>query len=178
MKHVRDTQWEKAPTQERLAATWKRTLRSATARSARSVWSECRSRVTESRKSVDRPGLPVCVRGGGTDPHTIRRPGGAQARCGEAGPGAESRAEAYGGILRSWERPHRSHEDSRKRATPANKRPGTGVADSAAPVSENEETSRGPVSEANRSEREDGGGSRSGPVVVLESRRTETGGSL
>lgn len=49
-----DIQWVATPTRERLAATRKRTLRSVPARGARSVWSECRSRVIESRKFVYR----------------------------------------------------------------------------------------------------------------------------
>lgn len=177
-KHGIDTQWEEKPTRERMAAARKRTLRSATVRSARSVWSECRSRVIESRKFAGRLGLPICVKGGSTEAHKVRRREKAQAKCVEAGPGAESRAKAYGGILGSWERPHRPMEDSRKRSRPANQRPGAGREIPAAHASETRGTAMGTASEGDRSGREDRCGSRSGLVVAFESRRTKTVRSL
>ena len=167
------------PTRERLAATRKRTLRSVSARSARSVWSKCQSHVIESRKLAARLGLPDSVRGDSTALHTIRRHrNGAQARCSEAGPGSMSVAKAYGGILGSWESPHRSLEHRRNWATPADQRPGTMAAVPAAFVSETQGTTRGTASEGNRSERHDGSGSLRGLIVAFESRRTATEGSL
>jgi hypothetical protein len=96
---------------------------------------------------------------------------GAQAKCVEAGPGAESRAEAHGGILGSWERPHRSLEHGRIRATPAYQRPGAWAAFPAAFASETRETKE-TASEGNRSGRVGECGSRSGLIVAIESRRT------
>ena len=167
------------PTRERLAATRKRTLRSATARSARSVWSKCQSHVIESRKLAARLGLPDSVRGDNTALHTVRRRHrAAQAKCSGAGPGSVSVAKAYGGILGSWERPHRSLEHRRNRTTPAHQRPGARAALPAAFGSETREATRGAASEGNRSERRNGSGSLSGRIVAIESRRTGTGGSL
>jgi len=124
MKHVIDTQWVNTPTRERLAAARKRTLRRATARGARSVWSECQSRVIESRNSVDRLGLPVRVRGGSIALHNKTPRSVAQAMCRGTGPGAESGAEAQWGILASWESRTVPAWDSRIRTTPAQQRPG------------------------------------------------------
>jgi hypothetical protein len=167
------------PTRERLAATWKRTLRSAAARGARSVWSECQSHVIESRKFAARLGLPARVKGDSTALHTIRRHrNGAQAKCSEAGPGSRSVAKAYGGILESWERPPRSLEARRNRTTPAHQRPGTWAGFPGADVSETRGTARGTASEGNRSKRDGGGGSLSVLIVAIESRRTAAGGSL
>ena len=179
MKHGYDTQWVSTPTRERLAATRKRTLRSATARRARSVWSKYRSHVIDSRNSVDRSGLPVLCRGDNIVVHTIsRHRHGAQATCAETGSGAESGAKAYGGILGSWEsRTALSHE-SRNRTTPAHQRPGAGAVLSAARASETREAARAPASEGNRSERASGGGSLSRFIIAMESRRTSTGRSL
>ena len=179
MKHAIDTQWVNTPTRERLAAVRKRTLRRVPARGARSVWSECQSRVIESRKLAARLGLPVSARGDSTAMHTVRRHRhGAQATCIEAGPGSESGAEAYGGILGSWESPHRALEHRRNRTTPAYQRPGAWVGSPATGASETWETTRGTASEGNRSERLSGCGSLSGLIVATESRRTATEGSL
>ena len=179
MKHVIDTQWVNTPTRERLAAARKRTLRRATARGARSVWSECQSRVIESRNSVDRLGLPVRVRGGSIALHTIRRRRSvAQAMCRGTGPGAESGAEAQWGILASWESRTVPAWDSRIRTTPAQQRPGAWAELPEADASETPGSIREPVREGNRSERASGCGSRRSLIVATESRRTETGGSL
>jgi hypothetical protein len=156
-----------------LAATRKRTLRSVSARSARSVWSKCQSRVIESRNFADRQGLPACAREGSTAMHEIsRHRNGAQARCVEAGPGSENRAEAYGGILESWESRTVPTETRRIRTTPAHQRPGAAAAVPAAEASESSGTRWEPASEGNRSARDGGGGSRSGLIVAFESRVT------
>jgi hypothetical protein len=177
-KHVNDTQWAKTPTRERLAAARKRTLRRGSARAARSVWSKCRSRVIESRKLTKRPGLPVQTRGDNTAVPTVsRHPSGTQAMGTEAGPGSESGAKAYGGILESWES-RTDPSNHRKGTTPGSQRPGAWAMLSAAPVSETRKATKDSGSEGNRSERGNGGGSLSGLIVAIESRRTEAGGSL
>ena len=148
-------------------------MRSATAKRARSVWSKCQSRVIESRKSVARLGLPVSVRGDSTVMHTVsRHHHGAQARCIKAGPGAESGAKAYGGILESWESPHRSLENSRTRTTPAYQRPGAGPCFLRPLRAKNGKQRGTPQARDNRSERGNGGGSLSGLIVAVESRVT------
>ena len=103
MKHDIDTRRVNNPVRERLATARKRTLRSASARAARSVWSECQSRVIESRNFDDSLGLPGCVRGGSTDMYAVRRGHGAtRAMCMEAGSGgSESGAAAHRGNYRA-----------------------------------------------------------------------------
>ncbi len=177
MKHVIDTQWVKTPTRERLAAARKRTLRSGSVRAARSVWSEYQSRVIESRNHTHRSGPPLLTRGDSAAKPTVRRRRhGAQAMGMEAEPGAAGGAKVHGGILESWEsRPDPSN--SRNRTTPAYQRPGARTALPAVHASESREAAKDPVSEGNRSERGNGGGSLSGLIVAIESGRTETGGS-
>ena len=177
-KHVIDTQWVTNPTRERLAATRKRTLRSAPARGARSVWSECQSRVIESRKTFSRPGLPVFARGDNIAMPTVSRPStGTQATGMGTGPGSESGAEAPGGFLKSWER-HTAPSNHRTRTTPVAQRPGAGAGFSGAAASEARETTREPDREGNRSGRVQRWGSLRGLIVAMESRRTKARGSL
>ena len=174
-----DIQWVANPTRERLAATRKRTLRSVPARGARSVWSESRSRVIESRKSVDRLGLPDLCRGDSTDVHTVsRHRTGAQAKCTEAGPGSESGAKAQGGILGSWESRPAFERNGRKRTTPAYQRPGTQTELSEVRVSEERKAARALECEGNRSAQAGRSGSLSRLIVAVESRRTSAGRSL
>ena len=177
-KHVNETQWVTSPTRERLAATRKRTLRSDTARGARSVWSECISRVIESRKTFNRPGLPVFARGDNIDTPTLRRtPMGTQATGVETGPGSESGAEAHGGFLKSWER-HTAPSKYRIRTTPVNQCPGARAGFSGAFVSELRKATKEPEHEGNRNVRVDRCGRLRGLIVALESRRTKARGSL
>lgn len=179
MKHVNDTQWVNSPTRERLAAARKRTLRSATARRARSVWSKCQSRVIESRNTLYREGLPVSVRGDSIALPTVRRHRNGGAGHGQSDrPGAESRAEAYGGILESWESRTVPKGNSRKRMTPVQQRPGAWAELTGADASEKPGAPGESAREGNRSEQKSGCGSLSGRVVALESRVTSTGGSL
>lgn len=103
---------------------------------------------------------------------------GAQAKCVEAGPGSESGAEAYGGILESWESRTDPMYNDRTRTTPVNQRPGATATLSVAEASKTPKATKDTVSEGNRSERGDGGGSLSGLIVAIESRRTEAGGNL
>jgi hypothetical protein len=147
-------------------------LRSATARRARSVGSKCRSRVIESRNTPSRQGLPVSDKGGSTAMHIVRRHRkGAQAKCVGARPGAESRAEAYGGILESWESRTVLSCTSRIRTTPAHQRPGAWVVLPAAHASETSAATREPARGGNRSARGQSG-SRSGLVVAFQNRVT------
>lgn len=177
-KPVVETQRVANPARERLAATRKRTLRSVSARGARSVWSECRSRVIESRKTIYRPGLPVFARGDNIAAHTIsRHRKGTQATCVETGPGSESGAETHGGFLKSWER-HTAPSNYRTRTTPVQQRPGAGAVFSGACASENRKATREPDREGNRSGRVQRWGSLRGLIVAMESRRTKARGSL
>ena len=178
MKHEIDTQWVNTPTRERLAATRKRTLRSVSARSARSVWSKCQSRVIESRNVIHRQGLPVLSKGDNIALHIISRHPMAQATCRVTRPGSENRAKAYGGILESWESRTVPTGNNRKRMTPVQQRPGAGAELTAAAASEIPRARRETTSEGNRSEWPSGGGSLSGRIVALESRVTYTEGSL
>ena len=105
--------------------------------------------------------------------HTIsRHRQGAQATCRVTRPGAESRAEAHGGILESWERRPVATAHRRTRRTPAHQPPGARAELSAGRASETAESAWAPVSEGNQSGRADGRGSRSGLIVAVESRRT------
>ena len=66
MKEKVDIQWVTNPAWQRLATDQKRTLRSGSVRAARSVWSESRSRVIESRNGLQHWGLPYHRRGDST----------------------------------------------------------------------------------------------------------------
>jgi hypothetical protein len=177
-KPVNETQWVANPTRERLAATRKRTLRSVTARDARSVWSECLSRVIESRKTFSRLGLPVFARGDNiTLPTISRHHHGTQAMGRATGPGSESGAEAHGGFLKSWER-HTAPSSHRTRTTPVYQRPGARARFLGAHASEARGTTKEPEREGNRSGQVDRWGSLRGLIVAFESRRTKARGSL
>lgn len=177
-KPVVETQRVANPARERLAATRKRTLRSVSARSARSVWSECQSRVIESRKTYNRLGLPVFARGDNIATPTVsRHHHGTQATGVETGPGSESGAEAHGGFLKSWER-HTAPSKHRARTTPVSKRPGARTGFSGVHASENRKATREPDREGNRSVRVQRWGSLRGLIVAMESRRTKARGSL
>ena len=154
-------------------------LRRAFARCARSVSSECQSRVMDSRKKCSCQGFPALARGNNFTVHTVsRHPCGAQARCAVAG--RELRAgQRHMGV--SWKAgratPGSSRQD-RKRTTPGQQRPGARVGLVGTRASETRPAARAPADEGNRSGRMDGGGSLSRLIVALESRRTEAGGNL
>ena len=132
----------------------------------------------ESRKKFCRLGLPAPARGDSTALHTVSRfLRGAQAKCSGAGPGSEDGAKTHGGILESWES-RTDPSNHRKRTTPGLQRPGAWAVLSAVFASETREATEDSGSEGNRSERGNGGGSLSGLIVAVESRRTEAGGSL
>jgi hypothetical protein len=178
MKPVNDTQWVNHSHPREVGSRSEANIASRPARGARSVWSECQSRVIESRKFANRLGLPVCARGDSTVLHPVSRfRRGAQAKCSGAGPGSENGAKTHGGILESWES-RTDPSDYRKRTTPGSQRPGAWAVLSAVWASETRKATRDSGSEGNRSERGNGGGSLSGLIVALESRRTEAGGSL
>lgn len=117
MKHALDTLRVTNPARERLAIARKRTLRRRPVMAARSVWSECQSRIIELRKHRNsRLGLHFGIGGGGTVMYIVRRGlGTMQAKYMEAGPESMSRAKTQKGIQRSWESPHRPCYKNRKR---------------------------------------------------------------
>ena len=176
-KYVNDTQWVINPTRERSATTRQRTLSSVSVRGALSVWSECQSRVNESRNNGLSPGSS-CLRKGGQHRHAHSKssPKWDAGQVHGARPGSKNRAEAQGGILQSWES-RTDPSNSRIRMTPAYQRPGAGAVLSTAFASAYREAARDSASEGNRSERGNGGGSLSCLIVVIESGRTEAGGS-
>ena len=179
MKHAKATQWVSSPTRERLAATRKRTLRSVPVRGARSVWSECQSRVIESRKFADCLGLPDCARGDSIATHVVRRYRKTDARqVGGDRPGSESRAKAYGGNLESWESRIVPNRSNRKGTTPGKQRPGAEAKLSEATASETGMADGERTREGNRSEWVQRCGSLSGLIVAVENRETEPKGSL
>lgn len=163
---------------ERLAAARKRTLRSATARSARSVWSKCQSRVIESRK-FNRWGSS-CLTQGGQHHHAHNKssPSGnaGQVRGGPAG--SKSGAKTRRGILASWESRPVPITHDRNWTTPVDQRPGAVLDLSTSRASETVEEVWASASEGNRSKRTSEDGSLRCLIVAAENRVTETGGSL
>ena len=98
---------------------------------------------------------------------------GARATCMEAGPGSESGAETYGGILESWESRTDPLHNHRIRTTPVHQRPGAKAELFTAGASETPKAAKDSASEGNRSERGNGGGSLSGLIVAFEIRVTK-----
>ncbi len=177
MKHADDTQWVTNPTRKRPATDRKRTLRRRPAMAARSVWSECQSRVTEPRNSHYRPGLHSFIGGGCIAAYAVRHLlGEMRAMCAGTGPGSKSGAKAYWGIQRSWESRHWPC-DYRTRTPPVDQRPCRKAQMRDLPERIGA-SNREPVSELNRSDRETMIGSLSDCIVAMESRETMTGGSL
>ena len=171
-KNATDAQRVATPVRQRQAASRKRALRSRTVRAARSVCSEHRSRVTESRKFVDRWGLPVCVRGDSIDLPV-------KALSKSARPGSTSRAEVYGGIPGTWEGLCLPVENEcRIGARPAEQGPGSQRMSPPLRVS----NQRGPVgyrrSSSRQERRERRSGRLSALIVAFESRETPPGRSL
>ncbi len=118
LKGTIDTQWVATPTRQRLATSRKRALRSCSVRAARSVCSECQSRVIEPRKLDDRWGLPASVRG---DSIALA----AKAMASVVRPGSRSGAEVYGGIPGTCEGLLLPVDNySRNGMTPSDQRPG------------------------------------------------------
>ena len=178
MKHARDTQWVTSPTRERLATVRKRTLRRRPAMAARSVWSECQSRVIEPRKVALLSG-PSCCGEGGRHRHAHSKSclrsnaghvHGDRAGVYERGRGISGYPVKLGESLRSLER-------TRTWTPPGNQRPCREPGARPAPE-RTTARSREPGSEGNRSDREAVLGSLSGLIVAMESRETQTGRSL
>jgi hypothetical protein len=95
-KYTKDTRWVAKPIRQREVTSRKRALRSRPVRAARSVCSECQSRVIESRNFDNSLGLSDRDKGDRIGPSV-------KDLDGPAGPGSESRAEVYGGILGTCE---------------------------------------------------------------------------
>ena len=117
MKDTINTQRVTTPARQRLATSRKRTLRSRSVKAARSVWSEHRSCVTESRNFVDCQGLPVRVK-----EDNIARNVMAMERA--ARPGSSSGADVYWGILGTCEGLPLLDEKYRNGMNPVEQRPG------------------------------------------------------
>lgn len=96
MKDIIDTQRVTTPARKRLVTNRKRTLRSRSVKTARSVWSECESCMTESRNFVDCQGLPACERGDNIARNDLTMDRATR-------PGSTSRADTYWGILGTCE---------------------------------------------------------------------------
>ncbi len=178
MKHARDTQWVTSPTRERLATVRKRTLRRRSAMTARSVWSECQSRVIEPRKLALSSGPSRCGEGGQyrhAHSKTCLRGNAGQVHGGRAG--VYERGKGISGYPVKLGEPLWSLRESRNRTPPGDQRPCREPG--ARPLTERTVAQRRePGSEGNRSDREAATGSLSGPIVALESRETRTGRSL
>jgi hypothetical protein len=103
---------------------------------------------------------------------------GMQATCTGARPGSERGAKTRRGILESWERRPVPITHHRIRTTPVHQRPGAALDFSTSTASETVEEVWASASEGNRSKRTREDGSLSCLIVAIESRVTETGGSL
>jgi hypothetical protein len=172
MKDTIDTQRVTTPVRQRLAASRKRTLRSRCVSAARSVWSEHKSRVIESRNFVDCQGLPVRVREGSTARNDM-----AMKRA--ARPGSSSGADVYWGILGTCEGLPLLDKKYRIWMTPVEQRPGSQKSLSLPVAAKKERKSRYCRSSL-RQERRDGeiAGRLSRLIVAFESRETLLGRSL
>jgi hypothetical protein len=95
MKGTVDIRWVITPTQQRVVASCKRTLRSHSVRVARSVWSRLQSRVIECRNFIVEVSL---LDPGGT---ALRR--ALLTKCGAARPASVSGAEGCVDIPGTWE---------------------------------------------------------------------------
>ena len=172
MKDTIDTQRVTTPARQRLAASRKRTLRSRCVSAARSVWSEHRSRITESRNFVDRLGLPVCVRGDSIAQNEL-------AMICAAGSGSSSGADVYWGILGTCEGLPLLEKLYRNGVRPVEQHPGLRKVVSLSEVANQETRSRYRRSSL-RQECRDGeiAGRLSRLIVAFESRETLLGRSL
>jgi hypothetical protein len=172
MKDTIDTQRVTTPARQRLAASRKRTLRSRCVSAARSVWSEHKSCVIESRNSDDCQGLPDRVRG-----DSIARDDMAMERA--ARPGSVSGADVCWGILGTCEGLPLLDWNYRNGMNPVEQRPGSLEAFSS-PVAAKDGKGSGYRRSSLRQERRDGetAGRLSRLIVAFESRETLLGRSL
>jgi hypothetical protein len=171
MKDTIDTQRVTNPVRQRLAASRKRTLRSRTVRSARSVWSEHQSRVIESRKFADGLGLPYCAKGDSIVQDDM-------AMTCATSPGSESRAKMYGGIRGTCESLPLPDQNSRNGMKPEEQRPGSRRVFSRCVVAKHRKESGYCCSRWSQ-EQQDGeiAGRLSRLIVAIESWETLLGGS-
>ena len=136
MKLLERTQWVINPTRKRLATHRKRVLRSRPVRAARSVDSECQSRVIESRKPTSRWSPRRChVRG--------QHRSAAQRQGAEVRPGSESGAKAQRGSLGTWERTVVPWDHRPEWGATGDQRPGVGTADWPVLASESAQSTQG-----------------------------------
>lgn len=132
----------------------------------------------ESRKTSNRPGLPVFARGDNIAMLIVSRdPEGTQATGMGTGPGSESGAKAYGGFLKSWER-HTAPSLMPDGMTPAHQRPGARIGLSEVRASEYGKQRRSPPRGTTKARGSSRWGSLRGLIVAIESRRTAARGSL
>lgn len=171
MKDTTDTQRVINPARQRLATRRKRTLRRRSAMAARSVWSECQSRVIESRKFDDRRSLSDRVRGGSTG--TTARAMGVWVR-----PGSESGAETYWGISGTCEGLPLLETNYRNGMHPVDQLPGWCQGLPMHTAANQRELSRYRYPSEKRGCRDGASGRLSQSIVALESRVTRLGGSL
>ena len=171
-KDTVDTRWVTSPIRQRLVTRRKRALRSCTVRAARSVCSEYRSRVIESRNFDDCWGLPDRVRG-----DRIALPAMDLDRA--ARPGSESRAKVYWGILGTCEGLQLPVvKKARNGMKPREQRPGS-KAPFPCPSTAKPRKAAGYRRSSSRQERWDGiAGRLSRLIVAIESRETLLGRSL
>ena len=136
LKLLERTQRVTNPARKRLATSRKRVLRSRPERAARSVDSECRSRVIEPRK--------VICRGSPWRENVRGQHRGAETRRGAEGrPGSENRAKAYRGSLGTWERTVVPWDHRPEWGATGYQRPGTGTADWPVLASERDQSTQG-----------------------------------
>ena len=171
MKDTIDTQRVTTPARKRLATTRKRTLRRRTVMAARSVWSECQSRVIESRKFVDRWSLPDRVKGGSTDT-TVK------AMVVWVRPGSESGAETYWGISGTCEGLPLLETNYRNGMHPVDQLPGRCQGLPMHTAANRRELSRYRYPSEERGYRDGASGRLSRSIVAIESRVTRLGRSL
>jgi hypothetical protein len=172
MKDTIDTQRVPTPARQRLAASRKRTLRSRCVSAARSVWSEHKSCVTESRNFVDRLGLPDRVRGDSIAQNEL-------AMICATGSGSSSGADVYWGVLGTCEGLPLLDQMYRNGMRPVEQRPGLRKVVFLSEVAKQKNGSRYRRSSL-RQERRNGeiAGRLSRLIVALESRETLLGRSL
>jgi len=171
MKDTIDTQRVATPARQRLATTRKRTLRRRTVMAARSVWSECQSRVIEPRKSDDRWSLSDSVRKGSTS--ATDKAKGAHVR-----PGSESGAETYWGISGTCEGLPLLEKNYRNGMHPVDQIPGRCHVLPMNTAANSRELSRYRYPREERGCRDGVSGRLSRFIVAIESRVTRLGRSL
>ena len=171
MKGTIDIRRVSTPAEQRLVASFKRTLRRRPVRAARSVWSRPLSRVIESRNAyIVEVSLLVL---GGTAPCRAL-----VTKCGTARPGSESGAEGRVDVPGTWENLYFPVRKITGIGRSRTQTPRTASGVSAAAVNKNAGTDRVPGCKREASAPGSNTGSLSRLIVALESRETLSGGSL